>query len=83
MQIAPKEIDAFGEMPTEYEIAVAQLRYALTTMPPDAIIVAGQGVVTGDKYLATGEAGIWLSNQWCQLLGSTNLATLMKTGWKA
>jgi len=83
MQTAPREIDDFGEMPTEYEIAVAQLRHALTTMPPDSITVAGQGVITGDRYLATGQAGIWLSNQWGQLLGSTNLATLMKTGAEA
>jgi hypothetical protein len=82
MPAKPKETDAlvlFDE-PTEHEIVIALLRTAMISQPPTAITVAGRGVVNGTKYLAPGDAGIWLSDPWSNLLGSTNLETLMRTG---
>jgi hypothetical protein len=82
-QMESPDLLLIGDEPTEYEIALAMLRHALTFHPPSHIEVAGQGVVTGSSYLAAGTTGIWLSDPWGNLGGSTNLATLMRTGHEA
>lgn len=79
----PKQVDpvdSWPDDPTEYEVTVAMLRHAVSFSIP-SIVVAGCGVYNDTLYLAPGNAGIWLTDRFQNLCGTTNLATLMRTGF--